>query len=1438
MNNATLTIQKNGESVVTFTANQSRDTLVNIDIPAAPGTLKTDNATAQEVSASEALSGNISLHKVSKTGSYNDLNDKPSIGNGNVTVNMNSNSVGTFTLNQNTDATINLNNVAVTNAANTFTGTNDFTSSTARITVPSKFNIENHPTADAPCTQDAVNICDLWAVFDSLTKRMDQMQETINGLRDSLQNVTPKLSLVADPTAGVICGETPATITYTASITNGNVADYQFKWTVDGTDLADYTGEILSYPYSAGGEKKVICTATRSGYNTLKDSVTITVEMGVVPTFSTTVTNLAVSLNSESDIDSIAWGDGTGVKNPSSFPVPHNYSSSGIVTITVYSTTGCTAETEVTLIAPCTGLSSYNNNEVATGEAGNYTITSVSDVQNHPYKVVGIGSQCWMAENLRSTAYSDPAGKPNLEEMPSVNYINGHAYYGYPNSSQDNVESYGLLYNWDAIMGGSTLERAQGICPDGWHVPSRAEFQTMISSVGAASSSGKLAGGSEWATSSFPSSPGNYDYKPRNSSGFSALPAGSHEKLDPEGFGESARFWTSTYKLHEQPSDILPPQPQYYNLYITYSSNNPNLDNSAYGAESCFSVRCIRNAEGSAPAINPTVTTSSATIGTDGVTLSGEISANGNTISEKGFEWKIVNETVNMAQVTENTFTYLLSYANLSANTYNYRAYAKSNGSTYYGEWEEFVVTPSSLPFTCGTSKMIDASGNSYETVSIGEQCWTKTNLRTTKKRNGDNLNLGGLESSEDFAYYFKPFYSTDWRVKSGFGGSEVVPFSSYNDSIFGYYYNWPAAGGEGDSSICPEGWHVPSSDDWNTLISFSSSKESYYSCDNNPNHIAKALSGITYWKSTTEECTPGASTETNNVSGFSSVPAGYTDLNSDYEYSFYDAGYVAEFWTATQYYDNGIDDNVGRFVRILWQEGHVDVSGYYKDTGRSIRCVRNSESGGGGTTQTDPTVNTSEASIVGETSATLNGTVNDNDNTITAQGFEWKAKGCGTYTSVSATGETMTYTLSGLAAGTEYTYRAFATTAAGTVRGDDITFKTTFTCGTSKAKDASSITYNTVQIGNQCWMAENLRSTLYCDGTQITEKYAYNDVSSNVNTYGYLYTWTAVMNGESASSTNPNVQGICPAGWHVPSQSECNTMLNSVSSVSNFFSPLSGGWMSGDYSGENTTTYLWTSTPASQGESCVLRNMMNFYSDYSDAPTNDRYSVRCVRNAESGGGGTTQTDPTVTTESATNITSESATLNATISNDGEVAISAKGFEYKETSSTGDYTTFTGTITETDNGFSANLTGLTSNTSYTYRAFIKIDGGNTTVTSDVEKTFTTAQTAATATSPTGNFSVNKVQSGVIRVLVENINFQGANSKKVKVYYTNSMNVDDLAIDYWDCFGTFNRDNDDDFSCDITLPSSYVSDDIDVFVKVILESDEIENDLGREQIYPF
>ena len=95
---------------------------------------------------------------------------------------------------------------------------------------------------------------------------------------------------------------------------------------------------------------------------------------------------------------------------------------------------------------------------------------------------------------------------------------------------------------------------------------------------------------------------------------------------------------------------------------------------------------------------------------------------------------------------------------------------------------------------------------------------------------------------------------------------------------------------------------------------------------------------------------------------------------------------------------------------------------------------------------------------------------------------------------------------------------------------------------------DYENNVYPIVKIGNQWWMAENLKSTQYYNGSSIPENYTYDNNSGNEDIYGRLYTWDAVMNGAEGNNDNPsNVQGACPNGWHVPSEQEWDELRDNL---------------------------------------------------------------------------------------------------------------------------------------------------------------------------------------------------------------------------------------------------------------------------------------------------
>ncbi len=180
---------------------------------------------------------------------------------------------------------------------------------------------------------------------------------------------------------------------------------------------------------------------------------------------------------------------------------------------------------------------------------------TVSDIDGNVYNTVKIGQQCWMKENLRVTHYPDGreiflnhrcVDMGAYQNCGSLIPCTGDTAYRYPVfSTYSAVEQHGYLYNWPAAVNGTSGSNSnpsgvQGICPNGWHIPSYAEWEQLFSYVkgrseyvcgdSSANIAKALASQEEWGTSGIFTDDscliGLYKDQ-NNATGFSALPSGS-----------------------------------------------------------------------------------------------------------------------------------------------------------------------------------------------------------------------------------------------------------------------------------------------------------------------------------------------------------------------------------------------------------------------------------------------------------------------------------------------------------------------------------------------------------------------------------------------------------------------------------------------------------------------------------------------------------------------------------------------------------------------------------------------------------------------------------------------------------------------------------------------------------------------------------------------
>ena len=229
------------------------------------------------------------------------------------------------------------------------------------------------------------------------------------------------------------------------------------------------------------------------------------------------------------------------------------------------------------------------------------------------------------------------------------------------------------------------------------------------------------------------------------------------------------------------------------------------------------------------------------------------------------------------------------------------------------------------------------------------------------------------------------------------------------------------------------------------------------------------------------------------------------------------------------------------------------------------------------------PTVSTLPVSNIEINSATSGGLINSQGGTaVTMRGVCWSIysnpdlndahteNGSGTGGFVSE--------LSALEANTQYFVRAYATNSAGTNYGGTQVFTTLDdgACPLTMTDDEGNV-YNTVLIGDQCWMKENLNIGTRISGldemtdNSTIEKYCYDNNEANCDTYGGLYQWNEMMQ----YATNEGSRGICPEGWHLPTDDEWKTMEMTLGMSQS--EADSDGWRGSDQGEQMKSTNGWT---------------------------------------------------------------------------------------------------------------------------------------------------------------------------------------------------------------------------------------------------------------------
>jgi uncharacterized protein (TIGR02145 family) len=330
-----------------------------------------------------------------------------------------------------------------------------------------------------------------------------------------------------------------------------------------------------------------------------------------------------------------------------------------------------------------------------------------------------------------------------------------------------------------------------------------------------------------------------------------------------------------------------------------------------------FSVRCVKNTTSSGSALIPTVTTDSATgITPSSATLGGDVTSDGgSTVTSRGVAYGLSTSPTISGNITTNgsgVGSFVSTLSGLTASTtYYVRAYATNGVGTAYGNEISFSTNTSNGFSSCGG--VTDVDGNSYQTVQIGTQCWTQSNLRTSKYRNGDII-----QNITDHSLWLQ-------TNSNNTGAWCYYNNNVLNDGIYGKHYNWHAV--NDTRGLCPIGWHVSTDNEWSVMVKYLDPNADTSILGWLITNAGGALKSTSGWNA--------PNTGATNSSGFTAIAGGSRRIQTSAG-GFDHAQNSGYWWCSTvaglgeaKYRDMG--HTISTIIR-----GDTDVR-----RGHSVRCVR-----------------------------------------------------------------------------------------------------------------------------------------------------------------------------------------------------------------------------------------------------------------------------------------------------------------------------------------------------------------------------------------------------------------------------------------------------------------------------------------------------------------
>ena len=745
---------------------------------------------------------------------------------------------------------------------------------------------------------------------------------------------------------------------------------------------------------------------------------------------------------------------------------------------------------------------------------------------------------------------------------------------------------------------------------------------------------------------------------------------------------------------------ILPDNSMVYNLTGIIASNNYEFRAfvTTESANTYGSIQSFRTLDIVPPVI---VTNSATSIEPTNATLNGLLTLGSEEILAQGFEWKLVSATAWMrVELTPGNNILAYTFTDLVPNrAYEYKAYVTTESGTIYGQIQNFT-TPV-IPQVVSTS-------------SVTNITQTNATLNAIITSGSESLITQGFELKLSSASTWATITSPLINNALTHNLSELAPYTSYDVRAFATTASATIYGAV--QSFTTQAIPTIVVTNAATLVN-----QTTATLNATINVGSKPLTSQGFeWK------LANANTWTN----VSQSLTGNTILHSL-------TGLTAN--TAYEYraYAINADETI-----------YGDVQTFT-------------------TLAVPPTVVTDAATLVTQTTATLNGTITLGSESIISQGFEWKLSSASTWTPLTLSGNALTHNMTGLNPNTSYEYRAYATTLSGTVYGTTQSFTTLAvvppTVATSPATAISQniATLNgTVTIGSDAITVQGFEWKLSSASTWTTITTTINGNAITYNLIGlapntaYQYRAYATTSAGTVYGTTQNFTTLAivpPTVVTSPATAVAQTTatLNGTITLGSEV-VLTQGF---EWTLLNSTT--WNVTAENLNANAITHNLTGLtsntaykYRAYAVTPSETIYGT--VQNF------TTQsiTPPIVVTNAASLITENSATLNGTVTA-GTETITSRGFEWKLSSAT----TWM-PVTVSGSALTYNLTGLTSNTSYQFRAYATTSTG--TVYGTIQNFTTLAVVPPTVvTSPATAISQNTATlNGTVTVGSGAVNVQG------------------------------------------------------------------------------